>query len=105
MDPAGHPRAARRGRGPGAGLPLGYATIGLVLTLRRPANPIGWLYAASGLVWALVRQAMAARHVGRRVPGPPAGSLAVAARLLPENLIVHSRCSRPGVNTRPELYL
>jgi hypothetical protein len=23
--------------------PLGYATIGLVLTLRRPANPIGWL--------------------------------------------------------------
>jgi hypothetical protein len=34
--------------------PLGYATIGLVLTLRRPANPIGWLYAASGLVWALV---------------------------------------------------
>jgi hypothetical protein len=34
--------------------PLGYATIGLVLSLRRPANPIGWLYAASGLVWALI---------------------------------------------------
>jgi hypothetical protein len=34
--------------------PLGYATIGLVLTLRRPANPIGWLYAASGLIWALL---------------------------------------------------
>jgi hypothetical protein len=34
--------------------PLGYATIGLVLGLRRPANPIGWLYAASGLAWALV---------------------------------------------------
>jgi hypothetical protein len=33
--------------------PLGYATIGLVLGLRRPANPIGWLFAASGLVWAL----------------------------------------------------
>jgi hypothetical protein len=33
--------------------PLGYATIGLVLGLRRPANPIGWLYAASGLVWSL----------------------------------------------------
>jgi hypothetical protein len=29
-----------------------FATIGLVLTLRRPANPIGWLYAAAGLVWA-----------------------------------------------------
>ena len=33
--------------------PFGYATIGLVLTLRRPANPIGWLYAASGLVGSL----------------------------------------------------
>jgi len=30
--------------------PLGYATVGLVLSLRRPTNPIGWLYAASGLV-------------------------------------------------------
>jgi hypothetical protein len=27
---------------------LGFAAIGLVLDLRRPANPIGWLYAASG---------------------------------------------------------
>ena len=36
------------------GGPLGYATIGLVLTLRRPANPIGWLYAASALTWSLV---------------------------------------------------
>jgi hypothetical protein len=33
--------------------PLGYGTIGLVLTLRRPANPIGWLYAAAGLAWSL----------------------------------------------------
>jgi hypothetical protein len=33
--------------------PLGYATIGLVLGLRRPASPIGWLFAASGLVWSL----------------------------------------------------
>jgi hypothetical protein len=33
--------------------PLAYATIGLVLALRRPANPIGWLYAASGLLWSL----------------------------------------------------
>jgi hypothetical protein len=32
---------------------LGFATIGLVLSLRLPANPIGWLYAASGLVWSL----------------------------------------------------
>jgi len=30
-----------------------FASIGLVLTLRRPANPIGWLYAAAGLVWTL----------------------------------------------------
>ena len=34
------------------GFPLGYATVGLVLTLRRPANPIGWLYAAAGLAWS-----------------------------------------------------
>ncbi|HJU00132.1 MAG TPA: hypothetical protein VJ966_02875 [Actinomycetes bacterium] len=33
--------------------PVGYATVGLVLSLRRPANPIGWLYAVSGLAWAL----------------------------------------------------
>jgi len=33
--------------------PLGYATVGLVLTLRRPANPIGWLYAAAGLMWSV----------------------------------------------------
>jgi hypothetical protein len=33
--------------------PLGYASVGLVLGLRRPVNPIGWLFAASGLVWSL----------------------------------------------------
>jgi hypothetical protein len=32
--------------------PLGFATVGLLLSLRRPANPIGWLYAAAGLAWA-----------------------------------------------------
>ena len=32
-----------------AAFPLGYATVGLVLGLRRPANPIGWLFAALGL--------------------------------------------------------
>ena len=32
---------------------LGFAVIGLVLSLRLPANPIGWLYAASGLLWSL----------------------------------------------------
>jgi hypothetical protein len=38
--------------GAGSAVPwLVFATVGLVLTLRRPANPIGWLYAASGLVW------------------------------------------------------
>jgi two-component system NarL family sensor kinase len=33
---------------------LGYATIGLILALRRPANLIGWLYAGSGLAWSLL---------------------------------------------------
>ena len=36
------------------GFPLGYAAVGLVLTLRRPANPIGWLFAASALTWSLI---------------------------------------------------
>src|SRR5688572_1714405 len=31
---------------------LGFATVGLVLALRRPSNPIGWLYGAAGLAWA-----------------------------------------------------
>jgi hypothetical protein len=31
---------------------LGSATVGLVLALRRPANPIGWLYMGAGLAWA-----------------------------------------------------
>jgi hypothetical protein len=34
--------------------PLGYATVGLVLSVRRPTNPIGWLYAASGLAWSSI---------------------------------------------------
>jgi len=29
-----------------------FAIVGLVLTLRRPTNPIGWLYSAAGLVWS-----------------------------------------------------
>jgi hypothetical protein len=33
--------------------PLGYATIGLVMALRRPANPIGWLFAVPGLLWSI----------------------------------------------------
>jgi hypothetical protein len=40
------------------------------------------------------------RPVGR---GPQAGSLAVAARLLPEDLGAGPNCSRPGANTRPDL--
>jgi hypothetical protein len=35
------------------GIWLLFATVGLVLTLRRPENPIGWLYAAAGLVWTV----------------------------------------------------
>ena len=31
--------------------PLGYATVRLFLALRRPANPIGWLFVACGVVW------------------------------------------------------
>jgi hypothetical protein len=34
-------------------LQLGLATVGLLLALRRPGNPIGRLYLATGLVWSL----------------------------------------------------
>jgi two-component system NarL family sensor kinase len=37
----------------GTVLVLSITTIGLVLALRRPANPIGWLYATAGLVGSL----------------------------------------------------
>jgi hypothetical protein len=38
----------------GPGLPAWFRTIGLVLAVRRPANPISWLFGASGLVWSLI---------------------------------------------------
>ena len=57
-----------------------FATIGLVLTLRRPDNPIGWLYAAGGLVWsAYVPGSLGRRAAARRRPLPPAARLAALA--------------------------
>jgi hypothetical protein len=55
---------------------LGYATVGLVVTLRRPANPIGWLYAAVGLIAALTVPPPAPWldwlvQTGRPCPWPP----------------------------------
>ncbi len=41
-----------RGAADALAFPLGFATVGLLVSLRRPANPIGWLYAAAGLAWA-----------------------------------------------------
>ena len=37
------PELLARGAATALAFPVGYATIGLVLSLRRPANPIGWL--------------------------------------------------------------
>jgi hypothetical protein len=67
---------------------LGFAVIGLLLSLRRPANPIGWLYAASGLVWSLNVPAEAwVDHLVRSGrPLPPAAQL---------NAAVGNRCGRP----------
>jgi hypothetical protein len=58
--------------------PLGYATVGLVLTLRRPANPIGWLYAAAGLMWSLAipGEPWVAQLVAEHRPLPPAAQAA-----------------------------
>ncbi|HEX2235131.1 MAG TPA: hypothetical protein VHK89_02545 [Actinomycetota bacterium] len=42
-----------RGAADAIAFSLGFATVGLILTLRRPTNPIGWLYAAAGLAGSL----------------------------------------------------
>jgi hypothetical protein len=61
--------------------PFGYGTIGLVLTLRRPANPIGWLYAAAGLVGALgiPLDPWVDQLIRDRRPLPPAAQVAAVA--------------------------
>jgi hypothetical protein len=58
--------------------PLGYATVGLVVTLKRPGNPIGWLFATAGLAWSLSIPAepWVARLVAEHHPLPLAAQLA-----------------------------
>jgi hypothetical protein len=58
-----------------------FAIIGLVLTLRLPANPIGWLYAAAGLVWTLYIpwDPWVDQLLGTGRPLPPAARLAALA--------------------------
>jgi hypothetical protein len=58
--------------------PLGYATVGLVVSLRRPGNPIGWLFAAAGLAWSLPIPAepWVARLVAEQRPLPLAAQAA-----------------------------
>jgi hypothetical protein len=58
-----------------------FATIGLVMTLRRPSNPIGWLYAAAGLVWTLYVpwDPWVDQLLGSGRPLPTAGQLAALA--------------------------
>ena len=58
-----------------------FATVGLVLTLRRPAHPIGWLYAAAGLVWTLYIpwDPWVDQLLGSGRPLPPAARLAALA--------------------------
>jgi two-component system NarL family sensor kinase len=62
--------------------PLGYATIGLVLALRRPANPIGWLYTAAGLIWSLTMpfQPWVDRLLRTHRPMPLAAQIVVVVR-------------------------
>jgi hypothetical protein len=59
---------------------LGFAIIGLVLSLRLPANPIGWLYSASGLVWSLSvpGEAWVDDLIGKGRPLPLAAQVHVA---------------------------
>jgi hypothetical protein len=59
---------------------LGFAVVGLILSLRLPANPIGWLYAASGLIWSLTvpGEAWIDDLVDKGRPLPLAGQLDAA---------------------------
>ena len=67
-----------------AALYLSFAVLGLVISLRRPANPIGWLLAASGLVWSL------------NVPGEAwVSNLAAIGRPLPPLAQVHAAVLEP----------
>jgi hypothetical protein len=60
--------------------PLGFASVGLVMTLRLPANPIGWLYAAAGLAWSwdIPFGPWIDRLVRDRRPLPPAAQVVAA---------------------------
>src|SRR5258707_3118570 len=33
---------------------IGFTTVGAIVTLRRPANTIGWLLLSAGVVWSIV---------------------------------------------------
>jgi hypothetical protein len=60
---------------------LGFATVGLVLALRRPANPIGWLYEAAGLAWAytIPLSPWVEQLLREHRPLPPVAQVAVAS--------------------------
>jgi hypothetical protein len=75
------PELLTKGAATALAFPVGYATVGLVLSLRRPANPIGWLYAASGLAWALGEpfQPWLDQLVRDHWPLPVAAQLAIMA--------------------------
>jgi hypothetical protein len=64
---------------------LSFAVIGLVLSLRRPANPIGWLYAASGLAWCPTLPGGRAPAFSRFIPIRPIPSQGYAAANGPDS--------------------
>jgi hypothetical protein len=59
---------------------LGSATVGLVLALRRPANPIGWLFMGAGLAWAygVPLAPWIEQLIREQRPLPPVAELAMA---------------------------
>jgi hypothetical protein len=53
---------------------LAFSTVGVVIALRRPSNPIGWLFGAAGLVFAVVGFAgQYATYAVLSRPGSPLG--------------------------------
>src|ERR671918_1163026 len=61
-------------------VPLSFSVVGLLVALRRPRNPIGWIQLAVGIAWAAltVTEAYAARVQAPDVGALPRSDLVVA---------------------------
>ena len=65
-------------------LVLVFCALGTLLALRRPANPIGWLFIAGGLTWLASETALV--HASRALAAGDVGALARLAAAVDQNI-------------------